>query len=53
MYTRNILNKILQIKNLIFTIVGVLFVVASANVIISLIVYYRKDIETALGAVSS
>ncbi len=52
MYTRNILNKILQIKNLIFTIVGVLFVVASANVIISLIVYYRKDIETALGAVA-
>lgn len=52
MYTRNILNKILQIKNLIFTIAGVFGVVASANVVISLLVNYRENIEIALDAVA-
>lgn len=52
MYIRRVLINILKVRNVIFCIAGAFSVVASAEVIVSLLLYYRDDIDTALNAVA-
>lgn len=50
MYLKENVIKILKIKNVIFTVFGVFNSAVSASIIISLITYYRDDLDTALHA---
>lgn len=50
MYLREKRIKILKIKNVIFTAIGLFFVIESVFVMVSLISYYHDDLETVLEA---
>ncbi len=52
-YTRDKLVKVLKIKNVIFTVLGIFNIIISVYCIISLVVYYREQLETVLHAKST
>ena len=43
-YTRDKLVKVLKIKNVIFTVLGIFNIIISVYCIISLVVYYREQL---------
>lgn len=50
MYLREKRIKLLKLKNVMFTVLGIFFVAVSAFVMLSLISYYHDSLETVLEA---
>lgn len=53
MYTRDKLIKVLKIRNVIFTFCGIFKVIISVGYLVSIFIYYRDQIETAIHAKST